>query len=89
MTTDYQHFTKKSTPLKERRKYNVGDIWNNAIKCNSCGEVVRSVNRQDYRPCKCGAVAVDGGSWYLRRTFSEGPSHEAYTELSEMYDDAE
>lgn len=87
MTTDYQHFTSKSTPMKERRKLNVGDIWNNAVKCNHCGEVIRSLNRHDYRPCKCGKVAVDGGSWYLRRAMETNSAD--YTELAEMYDDAE
>lgn len=88
MTTDYHDFTSRSTPKSERKRLNVGDIWNNSIKCNSCGEVIRSTNRHDYRSCGCGTVSVDGGSWYLRRAFTGNSARAAYTELSENYDDA-
>lgn len=87
MTTDYHNFTTKATPLKERRRLGVGDIWNNSIKCNSCGDTIRSKNRHDFVTCKCGAVSVDGGSWYLRRAFNGSSASAAYTELSEDYDD--
>jgi hypothetical protein len=89
MTTDYHHFTSKSTPKSERKRLNVGDIWNNSIQCKACGEVIRSTNRHDFRTCKCGAVAVDGGSWYLRRAFTGASAAEAYVELAENFDDAE
>lgn len=65
--TDYHDFTTIDIPLTERRKLNVGDIWINAAKCKKCGDEVRSKNRHDFRSCKCGAVSVDGGSWYARR----------------------
>jgi hypothetical protein len=39
----------------------------NQIKCNKCGDTPFSRNRHDFRYCKCGAVAVDGGQEYLRR----------------------
>ena len=39
----------------------------NKIKCNKCGDVIESVHRHDFKFCKCGAVAVDGGHDYLRR----------------------
>lgn len=39
----------------------------NEISCNSCGEVLRSTHRHDFKFCVCGAVAVDGGLEYLRR----------------------
>ncbi len=64
--TDYQTFTTKNTSVEKRRKLNVGDIWNNSIKCLKCGEVIRSKNRHDMVWCKCKAVAVDGGSWYSK-----------------------
>ena len=63
---DYQEFTTIDTPKEERRKLDVGDIWSNSIKCLKCGDVIRSKNRHNYVSCSCGAVAVDGGSWYTK-----------------------
>jgi len=42
-------------------------ILSNKIKCLKCGDVVESKSVHDFRYCKCGAVAVDGGRDYLRR----------------------
>lgn len=42
-------------------------IVSNQIKCLKCGDTPYSSHRHDYRTCKCGAVAVDGGAEYLRR----------------------
>lgn len=49
-------------------------IIKNAARCKQCGEVVESISRHDFSPCKCfiesnGAkgIAVDGGDSYLRR----------------------
>lgn len=72
--TDYHDFTTIDTPKEERRKLNVGDIWVNAAQCLKCGEIVRSRNRHDFRYCKCGNVAVDGGSWYAKRAYKEDNS---------------
>ncbi len=63
---DYQDFTTIDMRIKKRRLLNVGDIYANQGKCKKCGEVIRSKNRHNYVQCKCGAVAVDGGSWYQR-----------------------
>lgn len=68
---DYHDFTTIDTPLAERRRLGVGDIWINAARCLRCDEVVRSRNRHDFRACKCGAIMVDGGSWYSRRVFND------------------
>lgn len=65
---DYQTFTTIETPKKERNKLDVGDIWENAARCRVCYEYIRSKNRHDYRICMCGKIAVDGGSWYARRS---------------------
>ena len=46
----------------------------NKIRCNKCGDEIESTYRHNYRCCKCGAVAVDGGLDYLRRT-GEGEEH--------------
>ncbi len=51
-------------------------ILQNEIKCNECGDQIYSQYRHDFKHCKCGAVAVDGGQEYLRRLGSD------YTELS-------
>ena len=39
----------------------------NKIKCKKCGEIIESTHRHDFKFCKCGTVAVDGGHDYLRR----------------------
>jgi len=64
------------TSVERRKKLNIGDIWINAAKCNSCGEEIRSKNRHDFVTCKCGNVSVDGGSWYAKRSFVDGASFE-------------
>ena len=42
-------------------------IINNKIKCKKCGDVIESEYTHDFRMCRCGACAVDGGHDYLRR----------------------
>ena len=51
----------------------------NKIKCNKCGDIIESTYRHDFKFCKCGAVAIDGGKDYLRR----GGKREDWEELSE------
>lgn len=53
----------------------------NKIRCNHCGDVITSEHRHDFKSCRCGRVAVDGGTDYLRRGFID--STDDYTELSE------
>lgn len=50
----------------------------NKIKCKRCGDIIESTYRHDYKVCKCGSVAVDGGHDYLRR----GGRREDWEELS-------
>lgn len=64
--TDYQYFTTKDMDVEDRRKLNVGDIWNNSVKCLSCMDIIRSKNRHDMVYCTCGKTFVDGGSWYQK-----------------------
>lgn len=59
-------------------------IYRNAIRCNHCGDEIESTSRHEYVKCSCGAVAVDGGVDYLRRSFVN--SREDYTELA-VYDE--
>ena len=40
----------------------------NKIRCKKCGDIIESTHRHDFKICKCGAVAVDGGHDYLRRS---------------------
>ena len=51
----------------------------NKIRCKKCGDVIESTHRHDFKICKCGAVAVDGGHDYLRRS----GDLDGYEELSE------
>lgn len=46
-------------------------ILQNQIRCLKCGNEPWSASRHDYKECKCGAVAVDGGCSYLKRTGTE------------------
>lgn len=57
-------------------------IIRNAIKCNTCGDIIESVYTHDFKTCSCGRVSVDGGHDYLRRCFAESPDY--YTDLSEV-----
>lgn len=43
-------------------------IIKNEVQCLLCGDIIESLHRHDYRPCKCGSIAVDGGKDYLKRT---------------------
>ena len=51
----------------------------NKIRCKKCNEVLESTHVHDFKRCKCGAVAVDGGKEYLRRCGYQ----EDWEELSE------
>lgn len=55
-------------------------ITRNIIKCQKCGEVIESFSVHDFKFCKCGAVAIDGGHDYLKRC----GNREDWEELSEM-----
>ena len=39
----------------------------NELECKNCGDIVHSAYRHDFKYCKCGSVAVDGGMDYVRR----------------------
>lgn len=41
----------------------------NSATCGSCGDLIDSIHRHDYVSCGCGAIAVDGGLEYLRRSY--------------------
>jgi hypothetical protein len=39
----------------------------NKLQCGLCKDIIESVHVHDFKWCQCGAVAVDGGTDYLRR----------------------
>ena len=53
----------------------------NAIKCNHCGDIIVSQHTHDFKWCKCGTVAVDGGLSYTKRCYKN--SLNDFTDLSE------
>lgn len=44
----------------------------NRAKCLKCGDVIESKHVHDFVSCKCGAISVDGGREYLKRSWPEG-----------------
>lgn len=40
----------------------------NKAQCLSCNDIIESLYTHDYRRCRCGNIAVDGGKSYIRRT---------------------
>lgn len=42
-------------------------IIENSAVCNKCGEKIISTHVHDFVWCKCQAIAVDGGTEYLKR----------------------
>lgn len=38
----------------------------NRAKCKLCGDIIESLTLHDYVECKCGEIALDGGSTRLR-----------------------
>ena len=45
-------------------------IISNQVRCLKCGDEPFSAHRHDFKYCKCGNVAVDGGTEYLRRVYT-------------------
>ena len=43
-------------------------IIRNAAQCRQCGDLIVSKHRHDYVTCRCGAISVDGGTAYLKRS---------------------
>ena len=51
----------------------------NKVHCLKCGDIIESRSRHDFVTCSCGAVSVDGGLDYLRRSFE---SEDCFEDLS-------
>lgn len=66
--TDYHDFLGPDSTKERCEYFNTGVYYINAAECGTCGYYVRSRNKHDMVSCKCGALAVDGGSHYLKRS---------------------
>jgi hypothetical protein len=60
-------------------------ILRNMARCKRCGDLIESKHRHDFVRCTCGAIAVDGGTDYLRRI----GVMDAFEELSEYQNEEE
>jgi len=68
---------------EDRALLNIGPWKLNKIQCKKCDSIIISETVHDFKNCFCHAVAVDGGSWYLKRI----GNIEDIIELSENYKD--
>lgn len=59
-------------------------VVTNKAQCKLCGDVIESKHRHDFKWCKCGEIAVDGGKSYIKRAAKNLGS---IIELSETYDE--
>lgn len=53
----------------------------NVIQCTNCKDIIESEYTHDFKWCKCGTVAVDGGLSYAKRSFKNSPAD--FMDLSE------
>lgn len=49
-------------------------IIKNAAKCVHCGDIIESTHVHDFKWCSCKTISVDGGHYYLKRTFKNSPA---------------
>lgn len=61
-------------------------ILRNRIQCIKCGDIVNSYHRHHFVMCNCGAVGVDGGLEYLRRTGTDWVELSRIIEGYDVYD---
>ena len=54
-------------------------ILRNRARCRKCGDIIESRSVHDFVTCSCGAIAVDGGTMYLRRAGSPADFEELST----------
>ena len=60
----------------------INKIIKNAARCKHCGDVIESTHVHDFKTCSCGTVSVDGGHYYLKRSFKNSPAD--FEDLSEV-----
>ena len=51
-------------------------LTRNAVRCLRCGDIIESKTPHEWVRCSCGAVGVDGGLNYRRRTGFESDMEE-------------
>lgn len=85
----YFEYTTIDTPLQERRKLHLGDIYKNRVQCLSCEDIIHSKNRHDYVTCKCNSISLDGGSWYVKVSWKPHRSYHTIKFLTEYYTEVE
>jgi tRNA(Ile2) C34 agmatinyltransferase TiaS len=59
-------------------------IVTNKAQCAKCEDIIESLNRHDFKFCKCGSISVDGGKSYLKRSFKDCGD---IIEMSETYEE--
>lgn len=65
-------------------------ILSNQVRCKVCDDEPYSANRHDFKRCKCGNIAVDGGMDYLRRVGGEQGFEDLSISISDkLYQDLE
>ena len=62
-------------------------IISNKIQCMHCGDIISSKTIHDFVTCRCGTVSIDGGHYYLKRSFKYSPRD--FIDLSEYWEDEE
>lgn len=55
----------------------------NSIQCKHCEQIINSRHVHDFKSCRCGKVAVDGGLDYLARTGNKRDYIEASIEIGD------
>ena len=73
-----RRFESGSHGMIERR------IKTNKIRCKKCGDVLTSDYTHDFKTCSCGAVSVDGGRDYLRRSAMHPMDYDELSEYEEV-----
>lgn len=62
-------------------------IVTNKVKCLLCDTEVESKHRHDFKSCKCGNIAADGGKEYIRRVGNGLDNPETIQEMNETYEE--
>ena len=59
-------------------------IIRNAARCRLCGDVIESKTVHDFVTCSCGAISVDGGYDYCKRSAMDMDDIEELSESEEI-----
>ena len=57
-------------------------IVRNSARCLGCDTEIVSAHVHDFVTCNCGALSVDGGNHYLKRSFDENVRFEDTSEVN-------